>query len=643
MRLLVSLLLAVIPLCAGTGWTRILSSLGAMNGAVVVAPAEADPAEWKARIEGGAIVVVEGDTALGRALRIESKPEPPVTVRSVTDEFNPALEIVWEKAVETREYAIPEGARVYTREREKRAPLVAGLRRGKGALLWLAVSPGEKGYERFPYLPQALRDLGFEPPAVSRRLWAFFDASYRSRVDLEYFAARWRKAGIAALQVAAWHFWEPDAERDEYLRKLIRACHRNGILVYAWLELPHVSEQFWTQHPEWREKTALGQDAHLDWRKLMNLQNPDCAREVEKGVARLMNAHDWDGVNLAELYFESLEGHANAARFTPMNVDVRREFGALHGFDPLSLFQTAAPDGVRLRSFLDWRAELARRMQADWIGRLERVRKENAHLDLVLTHVDDRYDRRMRDLIGADAARLLPLMDRHDFTFLVEDPATIWHLGPERYPEIALRYAPLVKRREKLAIDINIVERYQDVYPTKQQTGAELFQLVHLAARAFSRVALYFENSILAPDLDLLPAAAAVVERMETRNGKLKVETRRPVGIRWKGAARVNGHAWPAWDGEVVWLPAGEHVVEEMANGPPMRVVDLNGELESAAYERDRLEVAYRSESRALLVVNERPGWVEVDGVAVEVKAEKVAGGWLLRLPRGQHVAELHR
>jgi len=32
----------------------------------------------------------------------------------------------------------------------------------------------------------------------------------------------------------------------------------------------------------------------------------------------LINRLDLDGVNMAELYFESLEGAANASRFTPM-------------------------------------------------------------------------------------------------------------------------------------------------------------------------------------------------------------------------------------------------------------------------------------------------------------------------------------
>ena len=121
-----------------------------------------------------------------------------------------------------------------------------------------------------------------QPPFHSQRLWAFFDGAYRSRVDLDYFAERWRKAGIGALHVAGWHYYEQNAESDEYLRRLIEACHRKAILVYVWLELPHVSEKFWDEHPEWREKTAILQDAQLDWRKLMNLTNPDCAAAVSR-------------------------------------------------------------------------------------------------------------------------------------------------------------------------------------------------------------------------------------------------------------------------------------------------------------------------------------------------------------------------
>ena len=162
----------------------------------------------------------------------------------------------------------------------------------------------------------------------------------------------------------------------------------------------------------------------------MNLNNPAAFDAVRAGVHELIGAFDWDGVNVAELYFESLEGAANPARFTPMNDDIRREFKDMAGFDPLELFAgPGAPDEKRLHAFLDYRADLARRMQQQWMEELESIRRDRPNLDLVLTHVDDRFDTRMHDLIGADAARALPLAEQHDFTFLIEDPATVWHFA----------------------------------------------------------------------------------------------------------------------------------------------------------------------------------------------------------------------
>src|SRR5204862_199725 len=179
---------------------------------------------------------------------------------------------------------------------------------------------------------------------------------------------RWRSAGIAALHVAAWHFYESNPERDKYLERLIEACHRNGILIYAWFELPHVSEKFWTDHPEGREKTGLLQDAHLDWRRLMNLQNRQCFEAVAKDVKSLIARFDWDGVNLAELYFESLEGQTNLARFTPFNDDVRSDFKAWKGVDPLQAFERK--NEALMKDFLSFRAGLARKMQKEWIAEI---------------------------------------------------------------------------------------------------------------------------------------------------------------------------------------------------------------------------------------------------------------------------------
>jgi hypothetical protein len=623
-------------------WSTIFSSLGLTSDAqdqagIVVAPAGSPVTQ----VKDSSILILEGESPLAASLGFRAT-EKRVQVRSVEDLRAAKLSIIWEKDLDLPIFDLPKGARVFAREKWQHAPLMAGFRRGEGAVLWIAAAPGETGYERFPYLPQALADLGFDPPFRSRNLWAFFDSSYRMRADLDYLAPKWRAAGIAALQVAAWHYWESDPAADEYLRKLIEACHRNAILVYAWIELPHVSEKFWDQHPEWREKTALLQDAQLDWRKLMNLANPEASSAVAEGLRNLLNRFDWDGANLAELYFESLEGHENPARFTPLNNDVRMEFRSIAGFDPRELFDDSSPrhwkkNASGMNQFIDYRADLAQRQQSHWIEQVEQVRKAKPNLDMVLTHVDDRFDSSMREKIGADASRVLPLLGRHDFTFLIEDPATIWNLGPQRYPQIAERYKPLTARQNKLAIDINVVERYQDVYPVKRQTGVELFELVHQAAIAFPRVALYFENSIAPQDLALLAASSAAVDRIESLPDRLVVHGKNTTGVRWSGPALVDGKVWPVVNNDIVWLPAGTHSVQQGSNAAGLRLLDFNAELISASAQADGIQFAYWSSAQALAVLERAPKRVEIDGA----EAHPAVNGAVITLPRGQHLVSL--
>ncbi len=668
---------------AETGpWPAILSSIGLVQGSadssIVVIPMGVKAMgeiDWAKRVEQGTILILECDSPLATQFGFApARSAKSVAVQSVEDLRAPDLRIIWENPSEVPVFDLPTNAIVFARERRERIPLMAGYRRGAGAVLWIATSvvnwganwganwgtdggadggaerPGEHGYERFPYIPQALTDLGLEPPFHSGRLWAFFDSAYRSRADLDYLAARWREAGIGAIHVAAWHYWERDKESDAYLRRLIDACHRNAIQVYAWFEMPHISEKFWDGHPEWREKTAMLQDARLDWRKLVNLTNRAAFNEAAEGAHDLIMRFDWDGVNLAELYFESLEGVDNPARFTPMNDDVRAEFRALKepgaGFDPLDLFKTDSPrhwskNAEGLKRFLEFRAQLAQREQTEWIAEVEAIRMMKPHLDLTLTHIDDRFDTTMHDKLGADTSRVLPLLQEHDFTFLIEDPATIWNLGPQRYPQIAARYASLTTAQDKLAVDINIVERYQDVYPTKQQTGVELFQLVHTAAAAFPRVALYFENSIMKQDLPLLAAAASSVDRVEQADGQLKIQSRRGAGVPWTGTALVDGRLWPFTNANTVWLTKGSHTILPTSLVPPFRVLDFNGELKSANTwsnsNKNGIEFAYQSNARAFAVLDKIPTHVEIDGMEI---APEFAGPALV-LPKGQHLISL--
>ena len=114
----------------------------------------------------------------------------------------------------------------------------------------------------------------------------------------------------------------------------------------------------------------------------------------------------------------------------------------------------------------------------------------------------------MRDAIGADAARVLPLLDTHSFTFLIEDPATVWHLGAERYPTIAERYRALRRAATSWpSTSISSSVTRTCIRPSSRRASS-CSNWCTSAAASFARVALYFENSLLPPDL-----AAAVLGR----------------------------------------------------------------------------------------------------------------------------------
>ncbi len=507
----------------------------------------------------------------------------------------------------------------------------------------MAAPPGDGGIERFPYLIHALADLGVRLPFRSARTWAFLDYSYRLRADPDYLARRWREGGISGLHVSAWHFFEPDPQRDVWLETLLAACRREGIVTYAWLELPHVSDRFWEENPACRERTAMLQDAQLDWRKLVDLLDPDCSARVQRGLGSLLTRFRWDGVNLAELYFESLHGPADPSRFTPMSATVRKRAERQLGFDPLALFDELSPvfwnsNAHAWARFVDFRVGLALELQQQL---LRFVRKLSPQADLIVTQIDDRFDDRMRPFLGADVAALLPLAEELNLTLLIEDPAPLWSLGPERYPEIARRYEEIGAKATRLAIDINIVERYQQVYPTRRQVGGELLRLVSEAGEAFSRVALYFERSIGPPDLPILSRVAAGARIVSRTGAAVTVESERPFGLAWEAAsARVDGLPWPALDRHTVWLPAGRHTVEPADSPPPGRILYLNADLLQAEVRDRSMSIRYRSSATAYALLDRKPAAILVDHNSLSTEPEPAPTHWLVALPRGAHDAE---
>jgi hypothetical protein len=105
------------------------------------------------------------------------------------------------------------------------------------------------------------------------------------------------------------------------------------------------------------------------------------------------------------------------------------------------------------------------------------------------------------------------------------------------------------------------------------------------------------------------------------------------VGVPWTVPAEVNGRPWPVWDGSTLWLPPGPQAVQASPVAPPLRLADLNAQLQSASVLGRGLEFAYRSSSRAIAIFDRLPTRVEIDGEKVEPRFL----GPALFLPRGQH------
>ena len=144
---------------ASIGITR--ASGGPANLFVVRNVAAGSVPQWMQRIEQGGIVILEGEGELAAALGI-SPSNQRVVVRSIVDQHAPKLPIVWESPLEIPIFNVPKGSTVIATERWDHAPVTVALHRGTGAVLWIAAAPGKEGYERFPYLLQALNDLGIE-------------------------------------------------------------------------------------------------------------------------------------------------------------------------------------------------------------------------------------------------------------------------------------------------------------------------------------------------------------------------------------------------------------------------------------------------------------------------------------------------
>ena len=615
-------------------------------------------------VERGLDLVTDGESPLSTALNIRLGEAEPVGV--VIDKSLPQNHLHWadEPEVNWIVDTLNPQLKVLYADSAKGHALVGSGNLGKGKFLYLAShldAVSGEGYSRFPTLVNALkRELGIRPPFRRQGVDAYFDPGYRSKIPTEDLPLLWRKWGIRAVHAAAWYY---DGPKPFDYRRLIDAAHKNGILVYAWLEWPHIGEGFWKKHPEWRQKTALLQDANLDWLKLMDLQNPDCLREA-LGTLALELELDWDGVDIAEFTItgaggEALEGPERPDYFVSFGKPMRTEFEKVGGFDPLELENPNSKhfwkrDSVGLERFYRYRTTVNNRLLRQVVEFIVEVGKKGKRdWELIHTIVDNSLHPEFNRLLGFDQKTTLALLKEYGVTLNVEDPFMEWENPPSRYHRLRETLMALVPDRRSM-IDINVVPIHpvtQDGFASEQATGIELLQQLQAAAERGGRVCVYCESSLFESDWTLVPYAMAGGASMKRTGTEWEVKT--PTTVTLNAVVRgmavlLDGKPWPCFGSGGIVLPSGNHrlsirakTTSEMSSEQELRLVAISDELLECRSTKAGIDVRYISPARCALTLTLPPRKFLLDGSPIDLPVLQAGKRNVVLAPSGEHLLSI--
>jgi len=609
-------------------------------------------------LNSGGHVVAEGKqpwlTQLGFAWQGRQ-----ITLSTVTDDLYPAMPVRWRPEVSLERFEEPDGVSELMSDSESDQMLAFSGEHGAGHYVYLAAPLDDHttdGTSHYPYFPRyVFETFGVNTALRSPRIEAYFDPSYRPNADLDRLTVQWRKSGIRTVYTAAWIFASKDNWSFRY-SDFIKACHRNGVAVYAWFWFPQVSQRFWNDHPEWREKTPSGDDGQVVWRYLMNFQNPACYRAAMDWMKGLLNQYEWDGVNISELNFDYFaKDPYDPKKFVPMNANVRADFHKRAGFDPIQLFQPTSQryykyDHASFEKFMRYRENLVMDMHRKVLTEIEPFRRAK-NLEVIVSTIDSLHSKTVRPGTGLDSRRLVALMKDFDFTLQVQDPSEFWMKPPDHYRRFAETYLKLVKDPSRFMFDVNVVgPRKIDAttLPTFIATGTELVRTVMAAASSFNRVAIYSEWTVpVDQDWTLLRMALASSSTLSGGGGDWKVAGPEPV-LLTPAEDRdyyMDGRLWPAVSADGVLAPPGKHGLSTLRpwyhfldpGTMPARLMSISGDLLDARVMPTGLIFRYSSPGRAVAVFNERPRDILVDGRHVRVPLEPGGATWTAMLPAGEH------
>ncbi|MCX7972991.1 MAG: DUF2334 domain-containing protein [Candidatus Aminicenantes bacterium] len=577
-----------------------------------------------------------------------------MNIRGLKETTLPAPVFEWAQPAQEPEFTFESGL-VLARDIDHNFPLAILRLLGKGKILFLAtlfdpLTPF--GLSRYPYLIYYLRNnLGLTLNVRRHCLELYFDPGLRQGVSLEKLVRHWRASGVKIIYLAAWHFYENYQFPYKYF---IDLCHRFGVAVYAWFEFPQVTPLLWAKNPEWREKQVNGEDAQNGWRLPLNLFHPEARRATLNYLQQILLDYDWDGVNLAEISFDTAGGLLFPEKFTPFNDQVRRLFKQKEGFDLEEIFKSSSPyywkhNSEAKKKLLAFRCQLIKELHLLFLEEIEKIRQiKKTEWEIIVTNYDSILHPEMIEECGVDTNQLIELMSDFPFILQIEDPARSWTELPSRYEKYIETYKKIIPDVNRLMFDINIVP-WRNLrgtpFPYPQACGSELATLVYLASQVSGRVAIYSEATLIPLDLPLLSYVFGAEVILEEKDGKYLCRSRRPFNLIINGShfqVFLNGQNWPLIYQNMVAVPAGENSIT-LKEAPflnlswPHHRFFLDSELIKVEADEPWYRLTYTSSLPVVFFFYPLPSRLLVDGRIQRVFLDQSS----LILPRGKHTLEI--
>jgi uncharacterized protein YdaL len=608
-------------------------------------------------IENGGNVITDGKNGLAEELGVTFA-KSTIKIERMRDRLYPEDPLILNVPDIMTRFDVDRNDEVFCVDERTEAPIVIGRQYGKGKFIYLGIRfdpVSNGGYSRFPYLLEYVRKYFLLQPILKREnLEVYFDDGYRHNFSIEDLVKRWTSAGVRVVHVVGWHqypTWTYNYER------LINLCHANGILVYAWLDPPQVSEKFWKEHPEWQELNYKGEAVRPSWRYPVALTNPECLAAVKDIFLTFLRKYDWDGVNIAELYFDAGSGLKDPRLYTPMHPSARQLFRLKNGFDPVQVFDPLSQyfwknNPRATKELEDFRVDILTRLHEEFLQMLTVLKSDKPHLDIVITAMDNLGSPELRSYHGVDIMKIIGLMNKYPFTLQVEDPQSEWSKDPRRYNQMGQRYRALLPEGRKLMLDLNILqfrdEKKPTPFPTLVQTGTECYQLARSAALGGDRFSIYSESSVRPQDLRMMAYAASSRATLTPIPGGWRLST--PTFITMELSKEYS--ALIMEDGQRITsdrglfiIPPGNHVIQaELHTGDPFskrptggKLLSLTGNLTSLSTSNRSVTFSYESDSRCIVSFSHRPFTLILDGKEVNIQPLEGYRRFSVVLPYGTH------